>query len=147
MTISNLDKKLIKLLGENSRHSISKLSKLLGVNRVTVQNHIDSLTSRGIIEGFTIKLSREIESSSIEAHVSVSINHRENTGSVIRQLRKLDDLKAIYKISGKHDLLVIVRSASTHDIDKAIDIIRNTTGVSNTYSTIVLSVDFERMSH
>ncbi|MGC8618499.1 MAG: TRASH domain-containing protein [Thermoplasmata archaeon] len=53
--------KILRLLVENSRLSISELSQASGLNRNTVAKIVESLTSRGIIKSFTLKLANPDE--------------------------------------------------------------------------------------
>ena len=56
IVLAPMDRKLIRLLEEDSRRSYTELAALLGVSRMTVKNRVDRLVDRGVIETFTIKL-------------------------------------------------------------------------------------------
>jgi DNA-binding Lrp family transcriptional regulator len=49
--------KVLRALIENSRQSVLEISSSTGLNRNTVRSVIKSLTSNGIIKGFTVDLS------------------------------------------------------------------------------------------
>lgn len=59
--LDEIDLKLIYLLRDNSRLSISELAEILGVSRPTVRARIEKLEKEGIIRGYTIKISPELE--------------------------------------------------------------------------------------
>ncbi len=69
MKIDDLDLKLIYLLMDNSRLSISELAERLGVSRPTVKSRLDRLEKEGIIQGYTIKLNPEL----LRAHNVVAL--------------------------------------------------------------------------
>ncbi|GAB6101855.1 TRASH domain-containing protein [Thermococcus atlanticus] len=69
MKIDDLDLKLIYLLMDNSRLSISELAERLGVSRPTVKSRLDRLEKDGIIQGYTIKLNPEL----LRAHNVVAL--------------------------------------------------------------------------
>ncbi|NJE61180.1 TRASH domain-containing protein [Thermococcus sp. 21S7] len=59
MRLDELDLKLIYLLMDNSRLSISELAERLGVSRPTVKSRLEKLEREGVIQGYTIKLNPE----------------------------------------------------------------------------------------
>ncbi|WP_297438133.1 TRASH domain-containing protein [Thermococcus sp.] len=60
MKIDDLDLKLIYLLMDNSRLSISELAERLGVSRPTVKSRLEKLEREGIIEKYTVKLNPQL---------------------------------------------------------------------------------------
>ena len=69
MKIDELDLKLIYLLMDNSRLSISELAERLGVSRPTAKSRLEKLQKEGIIQGFTVKLNPEL----LRAHNIVAL--------------------------------------------------------------------------
>ncbi|MCD6525316.1 MAG: TRASH domain-containing protein [Thermococcus sp.] len=59
--LDDLDLKLIYLLLDNARLSISELANRLDVSRPTVRSRLEKLEKEGIIEGYTIKLNPELQ--------------------------------------------------------------------------------------
>ncbi|ASA77638.1 TRASH domain-containing protein [Thermococcus sp. 5-4] len=60
MKLDALDLKLIYLLMDNSRLSVSELAERLGVSRPTVKSRLEKLEKEGIIQGYTIKLNPQL---------------------------------------------------------------------------------------
>lgn len=69
MRIDELDLKLIYLLMDNSRLSISELAERLGVSRPTVKSRLEKLEKEGVIRGYTIKLNPDL----LRAHNVVAL--------------------------------------------------------------------------
>ncbi|QDA32404.1 TRASH domain-containing protein [Thermococcus indicus] len=69
MKIDDLDLKLIYLLMDNSRLSISELAERLGVSRPTVKSRLEKLEKEEVIERYTIKLNPEL----LRAHNVVAL--------------------------------------------------------------------------
>ncbi len=62
MKIDDLDLKLIYLLMDDARLSISELAERLGVSRPTVRARLEKLEKEGgVIQGYTIKLNPELQ--------------------------------------------------------------------------------------
>ncbi|HCS28559.1 MAG TPA: AsnC family transcriptional regulator, partial [Spongiibacteraceae bacterium] len=68
-----IDKKLIERLQANARESLSSLSRELGISRSTLQDRITRLENKGVIEGYTLRLKRDVEGVRIRAHLLLQI--------------------------------------------------------------------------
>ncbi|USS41639.1 TRASH domain-containing protein [Thermococcus aggregans] len=89
MRLDELDLKLIHLLLDNARLSISELAERLGVSRPTIRARLEKLEKEGIIRGYTIKLNPEL----LRAHNIVAlIVKTENP-------EKMDELEEIIEIN------------------------------------------------
>ncbi|NJE10479.1 TRASH domain-containing protein [Thermococcus sp. MAR1] len=69
MKIDDLDLKLIYLLMDDSRLSISELAERLGVSRPTVKSRLEKLEREGIIKKYTVKLNPQL----LRAHNVVAL--------------------------------------------------------------------------
>jgi len=137
------DKKLISLLLENARASTSDLARRMGLSRTTIQERIKKLEARGIITGYTIKLSSEMEKKVLTSHVTVQIDPK-TENEVIQHIKKIPSANSLYTISGEFDLIVILRAESTTELDSALSQLINIDGVKRTKTSIILSTKFER---
>ncbi|MCP3674288.1 MAG: Lrp/AsnC family transcriptional regulator [Gammaproteobacteria bacterium] len=137
------DKKLISLLLENARASTSDLARRMGLSRTAVQERIKKLEARGIITGYTIKLSSEMENKVLTSHVTVQIDPK-TENEVIQQIKTIPSANSLYTISGEFDLIVILRAESTTELDSALSQLINIDGVNRTKTSIILSTKFER---
>ena len=70
--LDDLDYRLIALLRANSRTPVAVLARELGVNRSTVTSRIDRLVDNGVIEGFTIRVSGDLEHDSVQGVMLVA---------------------------------------------------------------------------
>ncbi len=137
------DKKLISLLLENARSSTSNLARKMALSRTTIQARIKKLEARGIIKGYTIKLSSELENKVLTSHVTVQIEAKTEE-KVIQQIKKISAAYSLYTISGEFDLIVILRAESTNELDAALSQLIHIEGVKRTKTSIILSTKFER---
>ncbi|MCP4271764.1 MAG: Lrp/AsnC family transcriptional regulator [Gammaproteobacteria bacterium] len=137
------DKKLISLLLENARSSTSNLARKMALSRTTIQERIKKLEARGIIKGYTIKLSSELENKVLTSHVTVQIEAKTEE-KVIQQIKKISAAYSLYTISGEFDLIVILRAESTNELDAALSQLIYIEGVKRTKTSIILSTKFER---
>jgi len=133
-----LDQKLLEMLLKNAREPITSLSHALGVSRATITERMKKLEARGIIAGYTLRISEAALRRNIAAHVMIAVEPR-STDAVLAELKKLPSIHALYAVSGIYDLIALLRADSTQALDHDLDIARNIKGVVKTVSSIVLS--------
>jgi DNA-binding Lrp family transcriptional regulator len=132
------EQELINLLKENSRRSVSDLAKNLGLSRATVQQGIERLERKGIIQGYTVKINPHYQQQQVSAYIMISIISQK-TPNIVRQIQKHPQLDMLCTISGQYDLMAMVTESTTEALDRAIDSIAALDGVEKTLSHIVLS--------
>jgi DNA-binding Lrp family transcriptional regulator len=141
--MDDTDKTLISLLQANARASTAELARKLQLSRSTVKDRILRLERQGIIKGYGVKLSETFGEGQITAHVMIDVDPKQS-GQIVRQLGKINAIKALYAVNGIHDLLAITTTDSTQALDRALDQIGDIEGIEKTVSSIVLSTKFER---
>jgi DNA-binding Lrp family transcriptional regulator len=137
------DKQLIALLRLNARESTASLARKLGLSRTTVQDRLRKLERDGTIEGYALKLRSDKEAKGVKAFVIIEVEPR-RIADVIQTLRRVPEIETLYSVSGKFDLIAILRTDSAEDLDDVLDRIGETTGVEETESAIILSTKLDR---
>lgn len=143
MDITRNDRRLIASLRRDARKSISDLARELDLSRTTVQKRLAQLEASGVISGYHLKLGDPYRTSSLQAYVSLVVHPRHSV-TVARELERMDEVEALYTVSGKIDLVAIMRVPSPADMDRALDRIGAIKGVKDTDSAMVLSTKFDR---
>ena len=141
--LTEKDRELLALLGENSRISVATLAKKLGLSRTTVQARIERLEREGVIAGYGIRLSEQYASSLIRAHILITIAPKA-LSQVVRALDRLKPVTTLHSVSGSFDLIALLAAPSILELDQAIDEIGNIDGVERTLSSIILSTRIAR---
>jgi len=143
MIINDKDERLIAVLRDNGRISISDLARTLGISRTSAQMRLEKLQRNGVITGYGVRLSQDYLKSQVRALVMIKAPppHR---ASIELALTKLPDLTALYSISGMYDLTSVISAQSVEELDNLIDHIGNLEGVSDTMSSIILSTRIDR---
>ena len=143
MRVTHKDQQLLGVLRGNARASTTDLAKLLGVSRSTVQKRLERLQSEGVISGYTVQLSSKYLDQEIKAHVMITVSPA-MTVDIISQMKRLDGVRAIYSVSGPHDLIAEVAALSVNELDQIIDQIIAIDGVERTVSSVILSTRLKR---
>lgn len=143
MRVTFKDQQLLGVLRGNARATTTELAQILGVSRSTVQKRLERLETEGVIAGYTVQLSSEYLDQEIKAHVMITVSPR-MTADIIKEIGKLDGVRAIYSVSGPHDLIAEVAAMSVTELDKMIDGIIAIDGVERTVSSVILSTRLKR---
>jgi len=137
------DQQLLAVLRGKARASTTDLAKILGVSRSTVQKRLERLETEGVIAGYTVQLSSDYLDQEIKAHVMITVNPR-MTNEIITQMERFDSVRAVYSVSGPHDLIAEVAAMNVKDLDTVIDAIIAIEGVERTVSSVILSTRLKR---
>lgn len=143
MRVTFKDQQLLAVLRGNARASTTELAQMLGVSRSTVQKRLERLQNEGVIAGYTVQLSSEYLDQEIKAHVMITVSPT-MTADIIKAMEKLDGVRAIYSVSGPHDLIAEVAAMTVTELDKMIDNIIAIDGVERTVSSVILSTRLKR---
>ena len=137
------EQQLLRLLQENSRRTVSDLANELSLSRATVQQAMERLERKGVIQGYTIKINPHYQQQQVSAYIMISVIPKK-TADIVRQIQKHPELDMLCTISGQYDLIAKVTEATTEALDSIIDGIATLDGVEKTLSHIVLSRKVDR---
>lgn len=141
--IESKDQKLLLLLRQNARTSITDLARALHLSRSTVQNRIARLEASGVISGYSVQLGGEYLSSQVEAHVSIKVAQKLTVRTNLA-LEGISQVSQLFSVSGEYDLIAIVQAQSLEELSAVLDEIGNLSGVERTNSAVVLETRFRR---
>ena len=119
------------------------LARVLGVARTTVVERLKRLEKTGVIAGYTVRLSDEVQRGRMRVHALLSVDAKKTDG-VVQALRRIPQVRAVFAISGVFDCMALVEAETTEEIDSVLDAIGSIPGVAKTQSSLVLSVKFDR---
>ncbi len=143
MQVSDKDRELIALLGQNARMPVATLARKLSLSRTTVQARLERLEREGVIAGYGVRLSEAYLSGLIRAHVLITIAPKA-LSAVTASLDAIPQVTALHSVSGTFDLIAIVAAPSISQLDQLIDEIGTIGGVERTLSSIILSTRISR---
>ena len=135
--LDSKDQGLLALLRADARISVVELAKRLGVSRATVQNRMRHLEKNGVILGYTVKLSDEIENSPVRAFMNVSVNSI-SEAPVIASLRGNPHVHAVHHTTGRWDLIAEIHTDSLASFNRIVGAIRLFEGVAATETNLLL---------
>lgn len=141
--VSEKDHALLEVLRANAREPVASLARKLGLSRTTVQDRLRRLEEQGVIEGYTIKLAKAAVPQSFSAWVSIAVEPRKHI-DVAKMLAKFPQIEVLHAVSGKVDLVALVRASSAESMDEILDRITVLNGITHVETAVILSTKLDR---
>ncbi len=134
-----IDSIILARLQENGRIKRSELSTEVGLSLPSLSDRIRKLESKGIIEGYYAKLSRQALGYDLMALISVVMESSKNYKKFIAHVNKHAEIIECYSIlgEGSHMLKVVVKNRAA--LEKFLAKIQSWPGVTRTITSFVLS--------
>lgn len=129
------DATIIKILQSDSRKPFVEIANEIGLSESAVRRRVKNLTTREIIKKFTVEINTGDKTSAITL---ISVNSTSDTSFVSGKLMGLTGVEVIYEITGQYDIAAVISAPSISEINKCIDEVRKTEGVSDTNTVIIL---------
>ena len=142
-SLDDTDRELLALLQANARESVTTLSKRIGVARTTIIARMERLQTSGVITGYSVRLNQATLEKSLQAYVGLSVAPRAGR-EVLKRLAKMPEIKLVCSVSGEFDYVAWIRADSPNALDRLLDEIGETEGVSKTTTSVVLAERINR---
>lgn len=136
--IDDLDQRLIAILRANSRTPVAVLARELGINRSTVTSRIERLVDTGVIEGFTIRLSNDVDRNAIRG-VTTVVSEPNHGQDIVREIRGYPEVEQLRSTTGAWDLVVQLRCRNLSEFDLVLERIRAVPGVRDTQTSLLFN--------
>ena len=136
--MDDLDRRLLSLLRADARASASKLAAALNVSRGTVQNRIDRLLARGVIQGFTVRVRPDLDAGRVRAVTCIEVKG-ERAGAVVKALRGFPQVTAIHTTNGRWDLVAELEADNLAAFSRTLDDLRRIEGIAVSETNLLLS--------
>ena len=137
------EERLISVLQEDVRATISEIARKLNVSRATVQARIAKLEKEGVIVGYTLMLGKEYMNQYVSAHVAIA-SEQKCSSIVSAGLMKIEQVSAVHAISGEYDMIAVIHARSTEQLSHLIDFIGELEGVLRTNTSVILETKEKR---
>ncbi len=129
-----LDGRLLEALRKNSRESFVELASRLGTSEGTVRARLKRLTESGAIRAFTIRSAIP----NVKAMIDVKVDTNVDTSDISRRISKIRGVEGVWEVSGDWDIVVIVETMSTSELNEVIERIRKVPRTRSTQTRLIL---------
>ncbi len=118
--MDDTDLKILKMLRDNSRESLGKISEVLGISKATVSRRLARIEQEGYITGYTT-ITNPGKLGVMKGIISLEIMGTA-VNAVIEQLRSFKEIESVMRVFGDHGLICIAYSRS---VDSLYELIQN----------------------
>jgi DNA-binding Lrp family transcriptional regulator len=115
--------KLLHLLEKNSRMDLKELAIMLDSSEVEVANEMADMEREGIICGYHTLINWDNTSDEkVNALIEVSVTPQTGQGfdAIAEKIYKYSEVRSVYLISGKYDLMVILEGKSLKEVSNFV---------------------------
>lgn len=133
------DVKILELLQENSRISISEISKKVSMSLSAVSERLKKLESSGIIEKYTVILNPQYLGKELSVIMNLCLE-QSNTISEFYEFIKFEpEILECHYITGEYDISLKIVTDNTASLEKLMNRIKTFQGIKRTQSNVILS--------
>ena len=141
--MTDKDDELLGHLRLNAREPVASLARKLGLSRTTVQDRLKKLEEKGVIAGYAVKLGRQAKVGGMQALITLAIEPKRQI-EVAKIIAKYPEIETLHTVSGKYDVVAIVKTPTSEDMDQLIDKIGLIPGVTEIETAVILSTKLDR---
>jgi Lrp/AsnC family transcriptional regulator for asnA, asnC and gidA len=120
MSTQSTEEQILSALEDDAQASYAEIADRAGVSKPTVRKYIKQLEEEGVIVGYSADVDPKKLSGQSIAIVGVDVASEQYVG-VIRQLKDVEAIEALYTSSGDHMLMAEARAADGDALGDVID--------------------------
>ncbi len=143
MRVEELDLAIVRQLAQEGRMSFTDLGRETGLSTSAVHQRVRRLEQRQVITGYAAQLDHAQLGFGLTAIVMLKAMDPSAPDDTPERLAAIAAIEACYSVAGDYSYVLLVRVATTVDLEDLLAQIRSRGNVS-TNSTIVLSTPYER---
>jgi len=141
--MDKIDIKIINMLIDNSRTSVSSIAQKVNMSISAAAERIRKLEASKIIQRYTTILDEKQIGLDTMAFVSVNMEHPNYFESFIEHVQQQNAVVECYFCAGDVDYMLKLKTKTIFELQEALNDIRKVPGVSHYQTKIVLSAEKE----
>lgn len=142
--LDRIDVGLLELLQEDGRRPYAELGAAVGISGPAAHERVKKLEARGVITGYTVRVSAEAIGLAILAFTWVTQSPGTVATDLTGDFAAIPEIEACHHITGEADYLLKIRARDTFDLERVIRAVQTTRHVFSTETDVVFSTAFER---
>jgi DNA-binding Lrp family transcriptional regulator len=135
-----IDEKLIALLRQDARMSVTALAREVALSRTAVQARVARLERDEVIIGYRAVLGERTDAG-LRAVLSVTFSQRP-CHPVVEKFRRWPEITNYYSVTGPVDAFMVVRVKNAQELSSFVDRLSAVPGVGRVGSSVMLREDF-----
>lgn len=140
--MEEIDRAIVAELAVDGRLSYTDLAERVGLSVSAVHQRVRRLEQRGVIGGYTARVSFEALDLPLTAFVAIRPFDPSQPDDAPERLAHLPEIDSCYSVAGEDFYLLLLRVAGPTDLERVLQEIRIAASVT-TRTTVVLSTPYE----
>lgn len=145
MVLDGIDKKIIRMLIENSRRPIIEIGKSIGISGAAIHQRLKKLEKKNFITSSTIKVNTKVLGFNTLAFIGIFLEKATDNKTVVSQLKNIPEILECHFTTGDWSILAKLLCKDNEDLMKILTSkIQTIKGISRTETYISLDQQIER---
>ena len=146
MKMDAIDVKILEVLQENARVSISELSKRINLSLSAVSERLKKLERSAVIRNYTAILDPKLLGRDLSVFISIGLEATSETQAFLDFVASDPEILECHYITGEYDYLLKVTTSNTDSLEKIMNRIKSFNGIKHTQTNVILSTIKNRHS-
>ena len=143
--LDGIDKKILKMLMENSRRPILEIAKNIGISGAAIHQRLRKLEKQNLIIGSSIKVNTKILGYTTMAFIGIFLDRATNNKPVVNQLKEIKEIIECHYTTGDWSVLAKLICKDNEDLMQILTKkIQTIKGVARTETYISLEQQINR---
>jgi len=144
--LDTIDSKILEVLQENSRVSISDLSKHVNLSLSAVSERLKKLGASNVIEKFTVILDPVAFGQSLSVLMNISLENPRDTEEFFNIIDKEREVLECHYVTGEYDYILRITTKNTATLESLMNRIKAIPEIKRTQTNVILSTLKQRYS-
>ncbi len=137
--MDSIDVKILELLQENARVSVSEISRKVNLSLSAVSERLKKLEASKVIKNYTIILDPEFLGKELSVIMNISLENPEHTQEFIKFIQGEGEILECHYITGDYDYALKITTRNTQTLEHMMNRIKSVPGIKKTQTNVVLS--------
>ncbi|MEG2200287.1 MAG: Lrp/AsnC family transcriptional regulator, partial [Anaerovorax sp.] len=137
--MDNIDAKILEVLQENSRASISELSKTVDLSLSAVSERLKKLECTHVIEKYTVILNPATLGQELSVVMNISLESPQHTNAFLNVVKSEKEILECHYVTGEYDYILKITTKNTASLEILMNKIKGIEGIKRTQTNVVLS--------
>jgi Lrp/AsnC family leucine-responsive transcriptional regulator len=137
--MDDIDTKIVRLLCENARMTVSEISSNINLSIPAVSERIKKIEASGIIKQYTAIIDPRLVGKNLTAIMSISLERPRYTEKFVEFVKGEKEILECNYIAGDFDYMLKIVTEGTYTLESLLNRIKSVPGVQKTRTIVVLS--------
>jgi Lrp/AsnC family leucine-responsive transcriptional regulator len=139
MNLDTIDSKILEVLQENSRASISELSKQVNLSLSAVSERLRKLEASRVIEKYTVILDSKALGQELTVLMNISLENPRDTEEFFHIIDRESEILECHYVTGEYDYILRITTKNTATLEALMNRIKAIPEIKRTQTNVVLS--------